>query len=166
MQTIPPHSGSSNSPSRRGQSRRKREQPQAQHLTPLQRFNRRPILVLSTQLTLPFWLKVLISVKQGIALTLLLSVVAMLAAYTWVADTQRLWGQNYQQLRQQERKERQLLEANEVLRRHFVDISQQNNADLVPIHPAKAIFLKAAESRPPDRVDEPEVKPNFSPAAY
>lgn len=164
MQTIPPHPGSSKPPSQRTQARRRREP--AQTLTPLQRFNRRPILVLSTQPTFPLWLKVLISLKQGVALTLLLSVVAMLAAYTWVADTQRLWGQNYQQLRQMERKERQLHEANESLRGHFVDISQQNNADLVPINPANAIFLKAAESRPLDRADEPEVKRNFSPAAY
>jgi hypothetical protein len=171
MQTITPPQVSTKASTpadktRRPSSPRTSSSSKTQTLTPLQRYNRRPLLVLASRQTIPFWLKVLISLKQGVALSLLLSVVGVLGTYTWMADAQRQWGESYHRLRELERKERQLMDANELLKGHFADPSHQANSDLVPVDPTKAIFLKSSPARPQTWVETQRVKILTLPASY
>jgi hypothetical protein len=99
-------------------------------------------------------------------LTLLLSVVGVLGTYKWMADIQHQWGENYHQLRQLERKERQLMGANENLRNHFADDSNPAHSDLVPIDPTKALFITASPARPRTWVESQTVKILSLPASY
>ncbi len=166
MQTITPPQVSSKASIPADKTRRSSSPSKTQTLTPLQRYNRRPLIVLAPRQVLPFWLKVLISLKQGVALSLLLAVVGVLGTYTWMADAQRQWGERYHRLRELERKERQLMDANELLKGHFADPSHQASSDLVPIDPSKAIFLKSSPARPRTWVDTQHVKILTLPAAY
>lgn len=119
------------------------------------------VKVLPTAKPLPFWVKSLLFVQRGSAVVSLLLVLGGLAVYGWTVYTQQRWGHAYGRLEQLQKRERQLLAANEVLKNQIAKQSEAPGAGLVLPNPDDTIFLSPAPLRPTVKpeVDSPSPEP-------
>lgn len=126
-------------------------------------------VVISSPQSLPRWLRLLLEIQQGTSLGLLLVIGTILGLYGWSVQSQRLWGQKYEHLKQLQRQERQLIAANEVLKYQMAEQAQSPATGLVNPMPAKTIFLKSLPPRPqrdfPPSIKKPQ-RSEPSPLSY
>lgn len=119
------------------------------------------VKVLPTAKPLPFWVTSLIFVQRGTAVLSLLLVLSGLAVYGWTVYTQQRWGHAYGRLERLQKRERQLLAANEVLKNQIAKQAEAPGAGLVLPNPDDTIFLSPAPLRPTVKpeVDSPPPEP-------
>ncbi len=125
------------------------------------RGNSSVVKVLPTAKPLPFWVKSLIVVQRGTAVLSLVLVLSGLAVYGWTVYTQQRWGHAYGRLERLQKRERQLLAANEVLKNQIAKQAEAPGAGLVLPNPDDTIFLSPAPLRPTVKpeVDSPSPEP-------
>ena len=105
---------------------------------------------------LPLWLRGLFALQQGSTLITLLLVIAGLGVYGWTVYTQQRWSDAYRQLERLQKRERQFLTTNEVLKNQMAEQAEKPGTGLVPPDPNSTIFLSPAPLRP---ATAPEVTP-------
>lgn len=86
--------------------------------------------------------------QQGSTLITLLLVVAGLGVYGWTVYTQQRWSDAYQRLENLQKRERQFLTTNEVLKNQMAEQAEAPGVGLVPPDPNSTIFLRPAPLRP------------------
>lgn len=105
---------------------------------------------------LPLWLRGLFALQQASTWITLLLVVSGLGVYGWTVYTQQRWSDAYRQLERLQKRERQFLTTNEVLKNQMAEQAEAPGAGLVPPDPNSTIFLSPAPLRP---AATPEVSP-------
>jgi len=122
------------------------------------RTTRRPsVRTLPYPQPLPLWLRGLFALQQGSTLVTILLVVAGLGVYGWTVYTQQRWSDAYRQLERLQKRERQFLTTNEVLKSQLAEQAESPGVGLVPPDPNSTIFLSPAPLRP---AAAPEVAPS------
>ncbi|WP_088893132.1 hypothetical protein [Leptolyngbya ohadii] len=106
---------------------------------------------------LPLWLRGLFALQQGSSVIMLLLVMGGMGVYGWTVYTQQRWGDAFQRLENLQKRERQYLTTNEVLKNQMAKQAEAPDTGLVPPDPNSTIFLSPAPLRP---AATPEVQPS------
>lgn len=101
------------------------------------------------QIPLPLWIKALVRFQQASTLITLVLVAGVLSAYGWMVYTQQRWGHAYAKLETLQRRERQLIATNEVLKNQMAQQAEDPKVGLVLPSLNSTIFLNPAPQRPP-----------------
>ena len=123
---------------------------------------------LPTMRSLPRWLHSLIRVQKFSLLVALGLSVSALAVYGWTFYSQHRWGQQYHQLEELRRTDRQMSAYIGVMKDDIASQAGRSHNNLVPKSPATLIFVKPNASRNtqlPDKPTKPAITP-ISPVGY
>lgn len=112
-------------------------------------------LPLPTTPPLPAWLQRLITLQRGSAIAASVLMALSLTTYGWTVYTQQLWGQEYRKLEGLQRRERQMIAADEGLKDQIARDAEQPEAGLVMPNPTTTILLQPAAARPAAKLAAP-----------
>lgn len=112
---------------------------------------------------IPGWLKSLKILENSSSFLAFCLICSSLGIYGWIVLTQQTWSQQYRNLENLQRQERDFTVTSETIKNELAEETKIKETDLIAPTPEQTIFLKSSNSRPLKSANQELETNNFQP---